>query len=694
MPCVIVRGGAGCASVPRTAPRIPSGAATGARSQAPTVGEGGVIPAPDIPAAVGVIVLYAVTLLLPGTLLGALAGLRGWTLVATAPLLTYAVAGLAGPLCTEAGMRWSAASFAIATIIAGVVAAGLGLLLRRKWPRADARRTGPDWSLTAHIGVAVAVAVALGIGIAAVLGGIRSLSAIPQDWDAVFHAAGIRYIAETGDGSVFGMATTNWFEGNVHLYYPNAYHLVAATVYQMSGAPIPTVLNAHTVLIPGLLALTLVAMVHRFGGRPVLAAATALAAVAITPVYDLLWRGPLLPFATGVVLTPLAAVMVRELLDAPGLRAALGPAAVFVGGLAGYFCVHPAILVGAVVFVLPMLVQRWWGHWLQAAREFGVLVVAGLLAAAVSGVQVAGALSTGGNTEKLDRIVETNIAGGVGQLLTFSHGMDTVQLRLVVIMVVGLAGAARLGGLRWVIGTAILFGTLFVLTAASSDPTARVISSIWWDDSWRLVGLAALPMAVVIGNGVAEVQRFLAGVIGRRSAIVGLATAAGVLLAFALGTRTLYLERDQIRMAQNAGDGPAVSQLEIEGMEAIATIVPPGARVLNDRGDGSAWMYPLTGVKPVAGHYDELRIGPDATLLAERFNQYLRDPEVRSAVAALDIHYVQLDQGFLRNWAARQPGLTDLAGQPWLQVVYSNPDVVLYAIKPGRTGSFTGPVAR
>ncbi len=48
-------------------------------------------------------------------------------------------------------------------------------------------------------------------------------------------------------------------------------------------------------------------------------------------------------------------------------------------------------------------------------------------------------------------------------------------------------------------------------------------------------------------------------------------------------------------------------------MQAVAKIVPPGERVLNDRGDGSAWMYALTGVKPVAGHYDSYRVGPDAT---------------------------------------------------------------------------------
>ncbi len=629
-----------------------------------------------MPSAIGVIVLYAVTLLLPGGLLGALAGLRGWTLAATAPLLTYALAGLAGPLGTALGVRWSAATFAVATILACAVGFALRLVIRRRWPARERSPTGPDWSTAAHAGVAVAVLVALGFGIAAVLGGIGSLSAIPQDWDAVYHAAGIRYIADTGDGSVFGMSRTNWFEGNVQLYYPNAYHLVAATVYQMSGAPIPTVLNAHTVLIPGMAALSLVALVHRFGGRPVLAAATALAIVATTALYDLFWRGPLLPFATGVALTPLAAVLVRELLDDRRVRR--GSAAALVGALAGYMCLHPAILVGAVVFVLPMLVQRWWDRW--ALRELVVLVAVGIVAASVCGIQVAGALSTGGNTELLDQPAESDLAQAVGQLLMFGHHTDTVQLRLATILLLGLVGATRLGGLRWVIGTAVLFGGLFVLTAAYTDPLARDISSIWWDDSWRLVGLAALPMAVIVGNGVAEVQRVAARLVdGRRFA--GLATAAVVLLAFVLGTRTLYLGRDQQRMTRNI-DGPAVSQLEVQGMFAIARIVPPGARVLNDRGDGSAWMYPLTGVKPVAGHYDGRRIGPAATLLADRFNQYLRDPDVRAAVAALDIHYVQLDQGFLRSWATRQPGLTDLAGQPWLKVVYRNPDVVLYEIEP------------
>ena len=54
---------------------------------------------PDVtPGDIAVVGTYVVALLLPGGLVGLLAGLRGWTLVASAPLFTYAIAGLAGPL--------------------------------------------------------------------------------------------------------------------------------------------------------------------------------------------------------------------------------------------------------------------------------------------------------------------------------------------------------------------------------------------------------------------------------------------------------------------------------------------------------------------------------------------------------------------------------------------------------------------
>lgn len=647
---------------------------------------------PDVtPADAGVIGTYVVALLLPGGLLGVLSGLRGWTLVATAPLFTYAIAGLAGPFYSELGVKWSPLSFALATLLLCAVVGGVRFLARRRGGGEPATSTVPVWARTAQVGVAVSVLVAVGVGVAAVLGGIKQLGAIPQDWDAAFHANGIRLIADTGNGGLYAMGTTNWYENEVTVFYPNAYHLVAASVFQLTGASVPTVLNAHTVLIPGLLALSLAAMVRRFGGRPLLAGATALAAVSITSIYDNLWRGPLLPFATGVALTPLLLVLVLDVLDARDLRATVRPALLFAAGLASLLCLHPAILIGAVLFSIPALVQRWWTRPAGIPREVAVLVVPGILAALVCGLQLAGTLSSGASIATVTWPADLTMPEALGQILTFSHNAPTAQIRLSLVLVLGFVGYRRLGDLRWVGSTAAIFGVLFVLAASDDAPWVKTITSLWWNDRYRLIALTAVPLCVIIGHGVAEAQRWLTVALpslgrqdrtARRGVALGLAlvTSAAAVLAFGVVTRGLYLGRDQLQMTKNSGDGPAVSPLEMQGMEAVAKIVPPGERVLNDRGDGSVWMYALTGVKPVAAHYDATRTGPDATLLADRFNQYPFDPAVQAAVAQLDIRYVQLDAGFLRSYASREPGLISLAGQPWLTKVYSNPDVVLYEI--------------
>lgn len=637
----------------------------------------------------GTIVLYVGVLFLPGGLLAAVAGLRGWTLAAAAPLLTYALAGLVGPWYSAAGLRFSPVSFGIGLLLATALVAGLRLPTRRG--RRAPVPSGPRWSPLAHGGVALAVLLATVVGIAALLGGIGTLGAIPQDWDAVFHANGIRFVADTGDGGLYAMARTNWFEGNVELYYPNAYHLVGSLVYRLSGATVPTVLNAGSALTAGTLALGLAVLVRRFGGRPVLAAAAALAAAAMTSLYDLLWHGPVLPFAAGVVVTTVPVVLLRDLLDAPDVRAALRPGAVFAAALAGLTCLHPSILFSAAVMAAPALAQRWWGTPRRIGRELLLLAAAGGAGALLASQELAGALSTGGNFEHIDRPIVLGLPEALGRILTFSQGADTGELRLTALLILGLIGARSLGPLRWVTGSAALFGGLFLVAAASTNPVARIVSSIWWNDSWRLAALAAVPLAVLVGQGVAQVETWLAGAVrqvGPRR-LAGAATAALALVGFLAATRVLYLDRNQVRLHADSGDGPAVSHVEIAGMAAAAAIVPAGERVLNDRGDGSAWMYALTGRLPVAGHYDAARVGPDATLLARSFNRYPDEPAVRAAVTRLGIHYVQLDTGFLRDWASRQPGLTGLDGQPWLRTVYRNPAVVLYEIVPAQPSART-----
>lgn len=649
---------------------------------------------PDVPIAdMAVIGTYAAAIWVPGAALGAAAGLRKWRLATTAPLFTYALAGLAGPLYALVGLRWSAASFLIgaALVIAAVV--GVRWWLRRRRPPAYDDGASA-WGLRVSAGVGIAIAVAFGIGIVAILGGIVSLGALPQDWDAAFHANGIRLIMDTGDGGLFAMARVNWYEDGIHVFYPNAYHLLAAVTGELTGADIPTILNAHTVLIPGMIGFALAGMIHRLGGSAVLAGAAALAVAATSSFYDLLWRGPLLPFATGVALIPIAVVLLRDVLDAPGLRARIAPAALLALGAAGLLCLHPAVLISAVLFAIPFLVQHWWARPAAILRDVGALAAAGVVAIVLSLLQIRGSLSSASNLETITWPADLSASDAVGKIFIYAHG-GPPQWGLALALVLGLVTFRALGAMRWLAASAAIFGALFVITASSETAWAKAITGLWWNDRWRLIALTALPLAVIAAHGVDQAYRRLVRLGGAaltygrdrlpRWTVAVPAVAASLLLLafFGLATRGFYIGQDQFRMKTNTGNGPAVSRTELAGMYAAAAFVPPGSRVLNDRGDGSAWMYALTGLRPVAGHYDSARIGPDAALLAARFKDFDTDPAVRQAVRDLDVHYVMINQGFLRLGTHRQPGLTGLDRADFLRVVYRNPDVVLYAIDGG-----------
>ena len=91
-------------------------------------------------------------------------------------------------------------------------------------------------------------------------------------------------------------------------------------------------------------------------------------------------------------------------------------------------------------------------------------------------------------------------------------------------------------------------------------------------------------------------------------------------------------------------------------------------------------MYALSGAQPVAGHYNRSLVDPDAALLAERFDDYDTDPQVRAAAARLDVRWVVLGQGFLREGASTVLGLEDVARVRELELVYANPGFVIYRL--------------
>ncbi|HEY3260286.1 MAG TPA: DUF6541 family protein, partial [Pseudonocardiaceae bacterium] len=183
----------------------------------------GLVPTTDsLALVVAVIAVYPVALWLPGGLLGAVLGLRGWVLAAVAPVLTYFVVGVAGPLSSAIGVRWSPPVAAAAVVLSVAVAAGLRWLAKRftrggtvagstgEAPAAWRSEPAP-WARPAELVLSTVVLAVGTAGFATIAAGMGDLSTVPQDWDALFHANGIRYIADTGDAGLYGMASVNWY---------------------------------------------------------------------------------------------------------------------------------------------------------------------------------------------------------------------------------------------------------------------------------------------------------------------------------------------------------------------------------------------------------------------------------------------------------------------------------------------------
>lgn len=641
------------------------------------------MPTPMGPFAVAATLLvYAAVVFLPGLLAGYAAGLRGWLLAGTAPVLSYAIVGLAGPwfaLIDVPYTLWTFVLFAAAVV-------GIAALLRRLRPAEPPDEPTP-WSRHAHQGVVVFLLIGVAVGVFTVLWGMGGLHVIPQGFDAPLHANGLRYIAESGDGSLHGMNSVHRWGDTERLFYPNAYHLLGSLVYQLTGAPVPAILNANSVLLPGLLALSLVTLVRQFRGRAVFAGAVAvLAVVPATLLYGLM-IGPLLPFMLGIALLPVIPVLIARYLDRPST----GTGFVLVLGGVGLLAIHTSAVFSSVLFAVPLLAYRWFGNWRRARTEVVRLGVVGVIAGVVALPHLIGALGRAVSPYpyggwRSDRSIPSALA----ELFDFRTAGGVSHLALLVVAVIGILCFRRLGRLRWMAVAAALTGVFWVLVAAVDTRFVIALTRPWWDDPLRLMAIAAIPMTVLAAHGISEVQRWLRDRLDARvfhprdlhPSARAATTAALVVALFCLASGGFYVRSNAELIAEHTGHGDIVviSQDEARAMLELERLAAPGDWAMNDRYDGMVWSYALGGVRTVAGHFGGALLPRDAELLAKRFNAYPDDPEVRAAVKRMNLRWVIVGrEGFLPNFG-RQPGMTDLGKAPFLQLAYRNSDAAIYRI--------------
>lgn len=623
-------------------------------------------------------------LLIPGYLIGRVAGLPAWSAAAAAPLLAFGVTTLGGPASASIGLRWNALVF----LVACGVLAGVLFGLRRLLP--DLLGAGlhpPDATVEPVTRTRLADLVIIGgvvagaaLTIVTVLRGMGSLGAIHQDWDAVFHANAIHFILDTGNADPSALAAVNDYESSA-FYYPNSFHALTAAVGGLTGAGVPDLLNSQIALVGAVAGLGLAALLRSFGSRVITAAIAPvlLAAFASFP-YDTLWRGPVLPFAIGVALIPAFLLLVEAALS----RRSAGTIVLAGVGTCGLIGLQPSTTVTGIVFAVALVGYR---VVLARRRIKGDVLVGALigLGALVFGIQ--SILKASGVTviDIQDWPAVETPGQAVGEVLLLNHGAGYPQFWLVALAGIGVFAARRIRQMWWWLTATSVFVFLFVLAASYEGDLVAQLTGLWWNDRWRFAAIVVLGIAVLAAHGftvTADGLHALAGRFGlvRRvgSRIVIAACVLAVVAVFGVVSSGFYSGVNAERMSTVYRGEPLVTAEEQAAMGELASLVSTGQRVMNDPNDGSPWMYALEDVTPVFGHIvNPFALGlkgDDQQDLLTTFNCLDSDQHIRDLVERYDIAYVYVGSGYIRAEFDRFAGLEDLDEVDSLREVWSDED--------------------
>ncbi len=655
---------------------------------------------------VAVLLVGLAWIMLPGLVLGAGFGLRGWLLAGAAPALTAGFAAGAAVLLTTLGIRWGPAAVAVVlgVVTAVVVAVGAAAAPWRR-RRTGGERPGPEnpWTWWQQAGIAAGLLLAAAGGLRSTWAATGGLQDVSQTWDAFFHAGAIRLIVETGDVDPAALGAIS-AQASTHFFAPNTYHAIAALVATSTGQSAVVVINALAALQPLLLGLGVVALLRVTTGRAAHAfcGAAFSGSVAVVP-FHMVGYGALFPFGMTLVMLPGAVALVAALLRRQRVSSGLA-AGVAVAGLLN---AHPqvallAVIIGVCQFGWYVGTERRVTGRLWAAIGAAVVAASVLSASVLSAQLSAAATSTG-----IDWPASTTPGGAVGDLFLFNTATRYPQWWFVPLLLVGVVTTVRgdPAALRpYVAAGAVLTG-LYVLAAGYDGPVSLAVTSFWWNDRHRFAAAFGILAILFAAAGAVRLRDLLVDrarphlprlTESATRLLPAAALATGMALFFTISNGG-YAAATENAVAAGYDDGPTLSAAERAGLAGMAEVVrrDGGGAVMNDPNDGCGWAYALEGVQmvfptPLTGPFDWANSGYDRMRLYDDFDRLDDDAQIQRDVAGVDVRWAVLCTGFIRDWQTRIPGLEEVAHMRSAEVAYSNGAVTLYRVRdPAQTP--TGP---
>ena len=637
----------------------------------------------------------------PGWILGEALGVRRVLLPVVAPLLGMGVLTVIGVMGNALGLSWQLLPVGAVLLLLSAVLFGARLVLRRRFPdkfEASQRQSifgkqhfkGAWWVIGAGLlaGGAVA-AVCWTVGTEGLLG-------INQDWDIPWHANMIRLISvnHEWDPSIagnFAYYDTNIAEAPIRSY-PIAFHAVLSLFWPMSGVSIPVFLNVFVLVMMAVqLPLSTMALTLVVTRRPIaVAAAGAVSGWFTVFPYDLLWRGPLIPFFAGMLLVgPFVFLAVKGALERQKFWI---PGIAF--GAVGLIAVHPslafAVLPVLIFWMLSALVRR-------KGRILGItvyLAVCGVLAVILGLPIIAQMLKESERVSKQVWAADTDRNGAIQNIIFLNHGSMAMPILTAMVALGCLALVFRIR-MWWYLGPVLAFAFLSVYTMGSDNPRFMALTAPFYDDQWRIFGILVMLLVPLAGLGVTQLAEAIAWLVGRIrvarstgdgtskrlkfSHAVTAGAAAAIMLVSGIAAIPYFKQNAQRININTKVDGPTLSSSEVDLLSSIDKYVPQDATVLNDSCDGSVWMYALGNRMPMIRHFEILPTNRQLLVL-QKLPELATDEAARSAASELGIEWVYIADGRIRAWDEPKAGLTQPDSIPYLKLVVREGNAALYQI--------------
>ncbi|MBV8933358.1 MAG: hypothetical protein JO285_12505, partial [Kutzneria sp.] len=626
-------------------------------------------------------------LVVPGLVIGYLAGLRGIAAWGSAPMVSVAVVATTAVVAGAAKVAWSVPLvLAVAAAVAAVV--GLAALVLRKRFAAVRPADGKRVTIAAAIGVLPAIA----LNVLVVVRGMGSPDAIAQTYDSIFHYNAVRQVLDTHNASSLTLGGLN-SPGIPAAFYPAGFHDVTSLVLLTTGVSIPVAVNLTAGVIGAVLwPLTMLLFVRQIAGpsRMAMLIAGLVSTCFIAFPWVFLGFGILWPNLLGMSLVPAGAAAVMSVAGVAN-DDVLGKArgwmllcvALVSGGLA-----HPNTVFSLAViafFAVLTGLSRW------AARQRadgngrrGTLVVAGYLLAVLAVWYWAATTPVFADVRNFYWPPMEGAARAIGEiLLNAPAGRPTLWAISAAVLVGGWL-AIRRRELRWLVAAHVTSAFLYLLTATVNSPSTRGFTGYWYNDPQRLAAMlpiTGVPLAVL---GIVHLARCLHDRLAPGDATpprwnwwrgpVPSAAALTLVLLLALGVGSFgFYAAKRITtvsvvygIASHNPEQTMLTPAERDFFLRVKGKISPDEVVADNPWDGSAMLYTIADRKVLYAHVD-LPQSMDRDYLAKHLDEGSRDPQVCQLATRMNVRYLLIGNNRFWYWDDRRknyPGFADPQGKP------------------------------